>query len=159
MKTSVSHAVSGDTDQRAAAWLCTAEAVRARASEMLALAEKDALPHFRFVPERLEAAADYVLDTIRANYPTLDIPFHSRWRHFAAGKRDRWSELARELTGTSPAEIARIRIDLAVVSVLLDAGAGPRWSYREAGGGKREAVLANAPAAEHGFFGVPKVIE
>ena len=27
------------------------------------------------------------------------------------------------------------------------------------GGGVREAVLANAPAAEHGFFGVPKVIE
>ena len=26
------------------------------------------------------------------------------------------------------------------------------------GGGKRDAVLANAPAAEHGFFGVPKVI-
>ena len=27
------------------------------------------------------------------------------------------------------------------------------------GGGKRDVVLANAPAAEHGFFGVPKVIE
>jgi aspartyl-tRNA(Asn)/glutamyl-tRNA(Gln) amidotransferase subunit C len=27
------------------------------------------------------------------------------------------------------------------------------------GGGVREKVLANAPAAEHGFFGVPKVIE
>ena len=27
------------------------------------------------------------------------------------------------------------------------------------GGGRREAVLANAPAAEHGFFAVPKVIE
>ncbi len=26
-------------------------------------------------------------------------------------------------------------------------------------GGKRDAILANAPAAEHGFFGVPKVIE
>ena len=26
-------------------------------------------------------------------------------------------------------------------------------------GGRREEVLANAPAAEHGFFGVPKVIE
>jgi aspartyl-tRNA(Asn)/glutamyl-tRNA(Gln) amidotransferase subunit C len=26
-------------------------------------------------------------------------------------------------------------------------------------GGIRERVLANAPAAEHGFFGVPKVIE
>ena len=27
------------------------------------------------------------------------------------------------------------------------------------GGGKRDAILANAPAAEHGFFAVPKVIE
>ncbi len=27
------------------------------------------------------------------------------------------------------------------------------------GGGKRDDILANAPAAEHGFFGVPKVIE
>ncbi len=26
-------------------------------------------------------------------------------------------------------------------------------------GGVRDQVLANAPAAEHGFFGVPKVIE
>lgn len=27
------------------------------------------------------------------------------------------------------------------------------------GGGRRDTVLANAPAAEHGFFAVPKVIE
>jgi aspartyl-tRNA(Asn)/glutamyl-tRNA(Gln) amidotransferase subunit C len=27
------------------------------------------------------------------------------------------------------------------------------------GGGVRDKVLANAPAAEHGFFAVPKVIE
>lgn len=27
------------------------------------------------------------------------------------------------------------------------------------GGGIRDQVLANAPAPEHGFFGVPKVIE
>jgi aspartyl-tRNA(Asn)/glutamyl-tRNA(Gln) amidotransferase subunit C len=27
------------------------------------------------------------------------------------------------------------------------------------GGGKRDDILANAPAPEHGFFGVPKVIE
>jgi len=27
------------------------------------------------------------------------------------------------------------------------------------GGGRRDAVLSNAPVAEHGFFGVPKVIE
>jgi aspartyl-tRNA(Asn)/glutamyl-tRNA(Gln) amidotransferase subunit C len=27
------------------------------------------------------------------------------------------------------------------------------------GGNRRDAVLANAPAAQHGFYGVPKVIE
>ena len=27
------------------------------------------------------------------------------------------------------------------------------------GGDRRDDILANAPAAEHGFFGVPKVIE
>ena len=27
------------------------------------------------------------------------------------------------------------------------------------GGNRREDILANAPVAEHGFFGVPKVIE
>ncbi len=27
------------------------------------------------------------------------------------------------------------------------------------GGNRRDGVLANAPVAEHGFFGVPKVIE
>ena len=27
------------------------------------------------------------------------------------------------------------------------------------GGNMRDAILANAPTAEHGFFGVPKVIE
>jgi aspartyl-tRNA(Asn)/glutamyl-tRNA(Gln) amidotransferase subunit C len=29
----------------------------------------------------------------------------------------------------------------------------------ETGGGARDKILANAPAAEHGFFAVPKVIE
>lgn len=28
-----------------------------------------------------------------------------------------------------------------------------------AGGDRRDDILANAPVAEHGFFGVPKVIE
>ena len=29
----------------------------------------------------------------------------------------------------------------------------------QTGGNRRDDILANAPAAEHGFFGVPKVIE
>jgi hypothetical protein len=120
-----------DTPAKAVAWLRTPQAVRLRCNAVLAAAERDALEHFALDLERLDAAAAYVVETIRQAYPTLDIPYHSRWRHFAAGGRDRWAELAGRLAGLPQDEIARIRIDLAVTSVLLDAGAGALWRYRE----------------------------
>jgi hypothetical protein len=118
----------------AAAWLMTADAVRERAHALFALAEADRLPHFALRADRLPAAVDYVLETIRAKYPDLAIPFHSRWRHFAVGGRDRWGRLRRELADVPADEIARIRFDLAIASVLLDAGAGPDWRYRDDAG-------------------------
>jgi hypothetical protein len=125
-----------DTPEKAAAWLRTPQAVRLRARALFQAAERDALDHFALDLERLDAAAAYVVDTIRQAYPTLEIPTHSRWRHFAAGGRDRWAELGGRLAGLPQDEIARIRIDLAVTSVLLDAGAGGRWRYREPGSGE-----------------------
>lgn len=120
------------TARDAAAWLRGARAVRLRANQMLALAEQDELAHFKLNPESLDTAADYVIETIRERYPSLEIPFHSRWRHFRAGGVDRWSRLARTLDDDAPStERARIRFDLAVTSVLLDAGAGSRWQYRD----------------------------
>lgn len=98
---------------------------------MLALAERDALPHFMVDPARLGDAADYVATVTRANYPDLAIPYHSRWRHFEAGGIDRWRALAGKLHGCDPTEVARLRIELCTVSVLLDAGAGPDWKFRE----------------------------
>lgn len=124
------------TPAGAAAWLRSAAAVRARANAMLALAERDALEHFKLHTERLDATADYVIETIRQRYPSLEIPFHSRWRHFDAGGVDRWADLAGTLDPEDrAAERARVRFDLAVTSVLLDAGAGDRWRYQEAGTG------------------------
>ena len=76
-------------------------------------------------------------EVTRRRYPDLAIPYHSRWRHFDAGGVDRRGELDRALLGCSPAERARAQIDLAVVSVLLDAGAGPAWGYVEAESGQR----------------------
>lgn len=126
------------TPQGAAAWLCSAQAVRVRATEMLALAQSDALEHFKLVSGRIGPAADYVIETIRHAHPSLSIPFHSRWRHFSAGGVDRWERLARTLgSGAVPGERARIRFDLAVTSVLLDAGAGPRWRYLDPETGER----------------------
>lgn len=115
----------------AVAWLRTTDAVRERTDLVLAAAERDGLEHFALDLDRLEPAADFVIETIRANYPALDIPYHSRWRHFAVGGRDRWRDLADELEDMARLERARIRVDLAVVSVLLDAGAGDRWRYIE----------------------------
>ena len=95
---------------------------------MLDACERDALPHFVVNVERLGAAADYVAGEVRRNYPSLDIPFHSRWRHFEAGGINRVAPL---LEGVDGSERARIRFDLAVTSVLLDAGAGAAWRWRE----------------------------
>ncbi len=111
--------------------LLAAEAVRERCNAMLALAEQDALPHFRLDATRLGHAADYVAAVISENYPDLSIPSHSRWRHFEASGIDRWGEMASSLPASDPVERARVRIELTVVSVLLDAGAGPAWQFRE----------------------------
>ena len=112
----------------AAAGLLGAEAVRERCHELLAACERGDLPHFVLDAERLASAADYVADEVRRNYPSLDIPFHSRWRHFEAGGIDRVTPL---LEGIDGPERARVRFDLAVTSVLLDAGAGAAWRWRE----------------------------
>ncbi|MFO1163190.1 MAG: DUF1688 family protein, partial [Reyranellaceae bacterium] len=93
------------------------------------------------------------LAVARRRFPNpAEIPFHSRWRHFEAGGRDRWAELAPRLASLSREEIARRRIDLAVVSVLLDAGAGPDWSYREPGSGETFARSEGLAVASFHMF-------
>ena len=120
-----------DEADQAIAWLRTTDAIRERAGLILAAAERGELEHFALDPERLDTTVDYVIDVIHASYPSLTIPYHSRWRHLAAGGRDRWLELSGELEHIAKIERARIRVDLVVVSVLLDAGAGDHWRYIE----------------------------
>ena len=114
--------------------LLTPEAVRERAHELHALGLADGLQAWRLQPDRLPEAADYVAQVVRENHPGLDVPFHARWRHFAAGGRDRWSALQSALPADA-AERARIAFDLVIPSVLLDAGAGMAWRYRDAATG------------------------
>jgi hypothetical protein len=122
--------ISTDGELSAVRWLLSPEAVRTQAHALLRICEAGGLKHFAYDPGRLSFAADYVVDTIRSNYPGLDIPYHARWRHFVVDGSDRWaSSPAAEIA--DPLERARTRIDLAVVSVLLDAGAGDAWRYRD----------------------------
>src|SRR5262245_27269601 len=116
------------------AYLRTPAAVRERAEAMLKYVEDGRSAWFALDADGLEAAVQATLDVARRRFPNpADIPFHSRWRHLEVGDRDRWKELEQQLAGLPKEEIARRRMDLTVVSVLLDAGAGPDWSYREPG--------------------------
>lgn len=109
----------------------SAEAVRSRAHRMLEIGLNDQLQHFKVDLGRLDEAVDLVLATTRKAYPTFDIPFHSRWRHFVVGGIDRWAVLADAKNWRGRKERARAEFDLAMISVLLDAGAGPSWRYRD----------------------------
>ena len=65
----------------------------------------------------------------RRDYKSFDeVPGHSRWRHFEAGGLDRVKPLVQNWKdgGVDSTEVARRLVDLAVVSVLLDAGAGAK---------------------------------
>ncbi|HTJ82589.1 MAG TPA: DUF1688 family protein, partial [Polyangiaceae bacterium] len=64
---------------------------------------------------------------------------HGRLCHFDAGGVPRRAELDRRLSTLDPLERARALTDLVVTSVLLDAGAGDRWRYRDG-----DAVLSRS---------------
>jgi hypothetical protein len=116
------------------AWLRTPAAIRERAALLLKYVEDGRSVWWTYDPNGLEAAVQATLDVTRKRFPDpAAIPFHSRWRHFEAGGHDRWAALAPRLADLPKEEVARRRMDLAIVSVLVDAGAGPDWSYREPG--------------------------
>ena len=95
---------------------------------MLAIGLDDKLPNFRVDLDRLTDAVDLVLETTREAYPSLDVPFHSRWRHFVIDGDDRWAAIGQATRMARSAARARAEFDLAIVSVLLDAGAGPHMA-------------------------------
>jgi hypothetical protein len=135
-------------------YLLGAAAVRQRCGLILAAAERGETRHFRLLSDRLGEVARLVAAVTRCRYPVLSVPPHSRWRHFSVGGVDRAAFVA---PGADLAETARARIDLAIVSVLLDAGAGAGWRYAEAETGQVSArseglAVASFRAMEQGLF-------
>jgi hypothetical protein len=123
-------------DTIAAHSLLTSAAVRERAHVLLEAGIAGRLGHFRVDLDRLPQAADFIATITREAYPSLDIPFHSRWRHFVIDSDDRWKTAAEATSWPSAASRARAEFDLAIVSVLLDAGAGAAWLYHDAATGR-----------------------
>lgn len=65
------------------------------------------------------------------------IPPHGRWQHFEAGGRPRVDQLLSSWPSSiDNQERTRRLMDLFLVSVLLDAGAGTKWSYKSKESGR-----------------------
>jgi Protein of unknown function (DUF1688) len=133
-------------------WLRSAAAVRERCRWVHDWVAQGRSQHFTLDEERLPDVAAYVAEVTRENYPDLAIPYHSRWRHFSAGGVERWSELQTRFTAGDATERARAAVDLATVSVLLDAGAGDAWRYREPATGRAFARSEGLAVASQGMF-------
>jgi hypothetical protein len=134
-------------------YLRTPAAIRERAEQMLKYVEDGRSQWFALDAQGLEAAVQATLAVTRKRFANpAAIPFHSRWRHFEGGGRDRWATLAPSLAALPTEEIARRRMDLAIVSVLLDAGAGPTWSYREPDSGETYARSEGLGVASFHMF-------
>ena len=121
------------TEVAAALSLLSASAVRQRAQSLLAIGLEDGLAHFRIDLARLDEAADL---SSRPRARRIRI---SRCRSTRAGVTSWWAgtiagrQSKPRTAWHDAAERPRAAFDLAITSVLLDAGAGPQWSYRDAG--------------------------
>ncbi|WEW56030.1 hypothetical protein PRK78_001465 [Emydomyces testavorans] len=122
-----------------AAYLRSIHAVRQRSKFIMLKAKRNQLNHFDVDLDKFGATAQYVVSIIKRDYAPdyHSIPPHGRWQHFDVGGRPRIDQLLHSWPSTIDAlERTRRLIDLFLISVLLDAGAGNNWSYKSKESGK-----------------------
>jgi hypothetical protein len=140
------------------AYLRTPQAIRERCRQLYDLATQGELQHFNLHLERFDTVAHLVGAETTRNYPDLNVPYHSRWRHFNVGDLDRNAVVDELLAPLTPKERCRSKIELAILSVLLDAGAGDLWGFTDQNSGSRHKrseglAIASLYAYGDGVFG------
>jgi hypothetical protein len=134
-------------------YLQTTAAIRARAGAIFEAAQRGELEYFRLNEAKLPAVAERVIDVTRKAYPDVRaIPYHGRYRHFDAGGVPRLARFQHGLSSLSDDDQLRARTELVVTSVLLDAGAGAAWQYREPDGRSYARSEGLAVASYHLFM-------
>lgn len=119
-----------DPVQNPVAYLKSLPSIRERSQ--VVFAERRRLRHFHYQDGNLSNVVKFVVAIIKRDYGTdyASIPPHGRWQHFEVGGRKRVDELIATFGNLDRKGITRRIIDLFLVSVLLDAGAGNKWSYK-----------------------------
>ncbi|KAK0667065.1 hypothetical protein QBC41DRAFT_229319 [Cercophora samala] len=123
-----------------AGYLRSLGAVRERCQIVSSKALKNDLRHFDVDMRKFPDVVSFVANIIKRDYdaPFTSIPAHGRYQHFGVGGRDRIAHLL----ATWPEDMVdntekcKRMIDLFLVSVLLDAGAGTKWSYKSVENGR-----------------------
>lgn len=163
-----------------AGYLRSLGAVRERSKLILDKAMRNELAHFDTDMEKLSDVVAFVSRLIKVSYnclpfrtevsanydfqrdydaPFTSIPPHGRYQHFAVGGKDRVANLL----ASWPAELDRTErcrrlIDLFLVSVLLDAGAGTQWSYKSSEDGKTYRRSEGLAVASLEMFNTVRII-
>ena len=134
-------------------YLQTTPAIRARTNTVFEAARRGTLAHFRLNEGELPAVAERVIAVTREVYPDVRaIPYHGRYRHFDVGGVGRLARFQRSLEDFDVDNRLRACTELVITSVLLDAGAGPAWQYREPDGRTFSRSEGLAVASYHLFM-------
>lgn len=112
-------------------FLFSTSAIRERCTKLFDYVKKGDSKYFVWNDSKLPEVGDFVLDVIKDQYPTLDIPYHGRWRHINAGNEDRVKNVVDSLSELSREEVGQRLFGMTIVSVLLDAGAGMTWKFKD----------------------------
>ena len=131
------------------AYLRSTKAIRDQCGRLAAVVEEGRSAHFTLHLDRLPAVADYVIEQMRSDYPTLEIPYHSRWRHFGDA---RLALLQTKLAGLDLDSATKVRTELIIVCTLLDAGAGKVWRYKDQATGTSFAASEGLAMASFDMF-------
>ena len=128
-------------DLSAIAPLRSTVTVRERCRTILHAVEAGQSRHFTVNRTQLDAVADSVAQMTRHQYPDLKIPYQHAGAILNPAELTAKAQLDAALNGLDVLAKARARIDLTLISVLLDAGAGPDWRYAEADTGQTLRAL------------------
>ncbi|KAI5780769.1 hypothetical protein EDC01DRAFT_718625 [Geopyxis carbonaria] len=120
-------------------YLRSIQAVRERSRFVLEAALKNQLTNFIVDMNKFTDVAEYVVSIIKRDFAPdyQSIPPHGRRQHFDVGNVPRIDTMM-ESWGNQVDNTERTRrlLDLFLVSVLLDAGAGTKWQYKSNSNGK-----------------------
>lgn len=140
----------------AIAALFSTRAIRERCQEIYDYVQADRSPYFSLHLDKMSETTDLLIEITKRQYPSLEIPYHSRWRHFEVEGSRSYTQWRQQLAPQAM-ERGRSSFDTVIISVLLDAGAGAAWSYRDLTTGQsfrssEGLAIASLDLMQAGFF-------